>query len=118
MPRKSKNPAQLCPLLKSECIEGGCKFWTHILGKNPQTGNAVDEFDCSIRFVPILLIEGAQQSRQAGAAIESFRNEVAQGNFVARQQFERLIDAAVNARPAALPQGGERDVTPEKKRSI
>ena len=27
-------------------------------------------------MVPVLLIENAQQSRQTGAAVESFRNEV------------------------------------------
>ncbi len=28
-------------------------------------------------WLPVLLIENAQQSRQTGAAVESFRNEVA-----------------------------------------
>ena len=69
-----------CPLLKKKCIEHQCKFYVHLLGNDPQTGKGIDKFDCAMAFIPILLIEGAQQSRQAGAAIESFRNEMVQNN--------------------------------------
>jgi len=65
-----------CPLLKKNCIKHDCKFYVHLLGNDPQTGKALDKFDCAMAFIPVLLIEGAQQSRQAGAAIESFRNEM------------------------------------------
>lgn len=44
-------------------------------GKNPNTGKDIDEWGCSITWLPLLLIENANQTRQAGAAIESFRNE-------------------------------------------
>ena len=47
-----------------------------VIGKNPQTGQEVNQWDCAITWLPTLLIEGSQQTRQAGAAIESFRNEV------------------------------------------
>ena len=33
-------------------------------------------------WLPVLLIENAQQSRQTGAAVESFRNEMVEGNKV------------------------------------
>ena len=46
------------------------------MGKNPNTGLDVNEFSCAISWMPMLLIENSQQTRQAGAAIESFRNEV------------------------------------------
>lgn len=67
-----------CPLLKKDCIEHKCKFYVHLLGNDPQTGKVIDKFDCAISFLPVLLIEGAQQTRQAAAAIESFRNETVQ----------------------------------------
>ena len=73
----SKN---LCPLLKKPCIEADCKFWVHITGTNPQSGNPVDLFDCSISWLPMLLLEGTQQQRQTGAAVESFRNEMVKQN--------------------------------------
>ena len=50
------------------------------MGKNPNTGQDVNEFGCAISWLPMLLIEGSQQTRQAGSAIESFRNEMVKAN--------------------------------------
>ena len=50
------------------------------MGKNPNTGQDVNRFDCAVSWMPLLLIEGAQQTRQSGAAIESFRNEMVRLN--------------------------------------
>lgn len=65
-----------CPLIQKSCKEHKCKFYTQISGKNPNTGENINRFDCAISWLPILLIEGSQQTRQAGSAIESFRNEM------------------------------------------
>ncbi len=65
-----------CPLVGGPCIHEKCTFWVHILGKDPQTGNPVDHYDCTFKWLPVLLIENAQQVRQGAAATESFRNEV------------------------------------------
>ena len=65
-----------CPLIKKKCKEHGCKFYVQVYGKDPQTGLDINGWDCAITWLPTLLIEGSQQTRQAGAAIESFRNEV------------------------------------------
>ena len=69
-----------CPLLKKKCVEYKCRFWIQVMGKNPNTGKDVSEFDCAITWLPMLLIEGSQQTRQAGSAIESFRNEMVKLN--------------------------------------
>ena len=50
------------------------------MGKNPNTGEDVNRFDCAVSWLPMLLIEGSQQTRQAGSAIESFRNEMVKFN--------------------------------------
>jgi hypothetical protein len=50
------------------------------MGKNPNTGQEVNEWACAVRWLPMLLIEGSQQTRQTGAAIESFRNEMVKLN--------------------------------------
>ena len=50
------------------------------MGKNPQTGQDVHERNCAVTWLPMLLIEGSQQTRQAGSAIESFRNEMVKLN--------------------------------------
>lgn len=50
-------------------------WWTHVRGTHPQTGLEVDMHDCSVRWLPVLLIDNAKETRQAAAAIESSRNE-------------------------------------------
>ena len=67
-----------CPLIKKKCVEHKCKFYIQLMGKDPNTGQDVNDFDCAIAWLPMLLIEGAQQQRHTGAAIESFRNEMVQ----------------------------------------
>lgn len=81
---------KICPLLNMACLEHKCKWFIHIIGNHPQTGERKDEFDCAISWLPILLIEGSQQTRQAGAAIESFRNAMIREN----QQMQLLRDVA------------------------
>ena len=69
-----------CPLIQKKCKEHKCKFYVQITGTDPQTGVDVSRFDCAISWLPLLLIESAQQTRQSGAAIESFRNEMVRMN--------------------------------------
>ena len=68
--------SDFCPLIKKEGVEHKCKFYIQVLGKNPNTGQEVNQWDCAVSWLPMLLIEGSQQTRQAGSAIESFRNEM------------------------------------------
>ena len=45
-----------CPLIRKDCVEHKCAFYTHVMGHNPNTGQAVDEWACSIQFLPMLFI--------------------------------------------------------------
>jgi hypothetical protein len=92
-------PGTYCPLIKKDCIGIKCSWFTQVRGTNPNTGTEVDEWGCAMAWLPVLLIENAQQSRQTGAAVESFRNEV-----VAVNQQQTLLAAI--AQPPLL------DVTP------
>jgi len=78
----------------TECIEDGsikdgelvkCRFWVHVQGTNPQTGETVSNGDCAFCWTPMLLIENSQQQRQTGAAVESFRNEMVKANESSQQ---------------------------------
>lgn len=69
-----------CPLLKKDCIGLVCNWMIHLRGKNPQTGADIDEWDCSIKWLPMLLIENAKEVRHGAAATESFRNEMVKAN--------------------------------------
>ena len=70
-----------CPLNNFEpCKKFDCGWFMQLRGNDPQTGEEVDNWVCSVAMLPLLLIENSQQTRQTGAAIESFRNEVVKAN--------------------------------------
>lgn len=73
-------PGNFCPLLKKDCIGLQCSWFTQLRGQNKNTGKDVDEWGCSVAWLPVLLVENAQQNRQTGAAVESFRNEMVKSN--------------------------------------
>lgn len=60
-------------------------------GRNPNTGEDIDEWGCSITWLPLLLVENAQMSRQTGAAVESFRNEMVKANEVGQQILTQTV---------------------------
>lgn len=62
-----------------------CRFWVHILGKNPQTDENINHEDCAIAWNPTLQIEGAQMTRQASAEINEVRKAVHSGNHFLRR---------------------------------
>jgi hypothetical protein len=64
-----------CPLLKKDCIEIKCEWYTQVRGINPNTGQEVDDWQCAVNLLPVLLIENSAQQRSTSAAVESFRNE-------------------------------------------
>lgn len=68
-----------CPLGHTcEKVEGDtinrCQWYTNIKGNNPQTGEAMDKWDCAMAWQPLLLIENSQQSRAMAATFQSLRN--------------------------------------------
>lgn len=69
-----------CPLLKKDCIGLKCAWFTRVQGYDSNTGKEVDEYQCAIAWMPMLLIENSGQQRQTGAAVESFRNAMVKAN--------------------------------------
>lgn len=88
-----------CPLLNDICIEHKCRFWIHVQGMNPQSGATVDHWDCAIAWLPILLIENANEQRKTSASVHSFRNEMA------RQQGMLILKATSHPEIEAKPSG-------------
>jgi len=74
-----------CPLIKKECVGLQCAWLTKVQGTNINTGQEVEEYQCAIAWLPLLLIENSGMQRQTGAAVESFRNEMVKSNEVAQQ---------------------------------
>ncbi len=89
------DPAQkfevACPLTGKLCVDGSredfpknkagglvkCRWWQHLAGKDPQSEKMLDQFDCSIAWLPIVGVEGAQMSRQTASSVDKVSNEMA-----------------------------------------
>jgi len=91
-------PGNFCPLIKDECIGIKCAWMTQVRGVNTNTGADVDEWNCAIAWMPMLMIENSGQQRQTGAAVESFRNEMVKANEVSQQ----VLLATANINPVLL----------------
>ena len=75
-----------CPLgAQCEEIKGDtlyrCAWSVKIAGKNPNTGEEVNEWKCSMAWLPLLLIENTSKQIGTASAVESFRNAVVEENL-------------------------------------
>lgn len=98
---KKEQETDLCMFDKKPCVKERCKGWVHIRGQDPQSKAELDYFDCTMRWLPVLLMENSKETRQAAAAAESARNE-------ARKDTVALVSSLLR-RPLAL---GEVEVIP------
>lgn len=90
-------PKTNCPLDNfNPCRQLECAWFLKIRGQNPNTGEDIDNWGCSMAWLPILTIENSQMQRQTGAAVESFRNEMVKANEMSHQV---LIAAATANTP-------------------
>lgn len=75
-----------CPLDNfNPCRQLDCAWFMKIRGKDPQSEQEIEEWGCSMAWLPVLMIENSQQQRQTGAAVESFRNEMVRANEVSQR---------------------------------
>lgn len=87
-----------CPLDGFKpCRQLECAWFLKIRGTDPNTGADIDDWGCSMAWLPVLTIENSQQQRQTGAAVESFRNEMVKANEVG----QRVLLAAAGVTPQA-----------------
>lgn len=71
-----------CQTFDSSGQTSQCAWYIKLQGKNPQSGESVDEYRCSMAWQPILAIEGNGLIGGTNASIQSMRNET-----VARQNL-------------------------------
>lgn len=92
-------PGTFCPLIKKDCIQLQCSWFTQVRGTNPNTGEPVDNWSCAVSWLPVLLIENSQQQRQTGSAVESFRNEMAKNNDNFQNSLSQMMLMAMSETP-------------------
>ena len=84
-----------CPLDEFKpCRQLECAWFMKVRGNNPNTGEEIDDYGCSIAWLPVLMIENSQQQRQTGAAVESFRNEMVKANDASQQNLLVAVQLA------------------------
>jgi uncharacterized LabA/DUF88 family protein len=52
-----------------------CAWFTTLAGRNPQTGENIDEKACAIAWLPLMQVEVAQSNRGTAEAVVSLREE-------------------------------------------
>lgn len=97
------NKKIICPMMGGEeCVQDGairndelvaCRFWVTVMGEDPQTGETINNGDCAMAWMPVLMIENSKVNRETGAAIESMRNE----SVTTGQQITSALVLAANA---------------------
>ena len=91
---------QNCPLNDfNPCKQFDCAWFMKIQGKDPNSGKPLEDWGCAMAWMPVLLIENAQQSRSTGAAVESFRNEMVEANQRSQQLLLKELEDVDIASP-------------------
>ena len=80
-----------CPYSGTCCIDGvradfkdkdkvgapiKCRLWVHMYGKDPQSEDNINQWDCAHSWLPITTIETAQGTRFNAASIDKLANEM------------------------------------------
>jgi hypothetical protein len=73
-----------CPLGSTceEAVDGvikRCAWYTKMVGLDPNTGKEVDDWACSMAWMPMLQVEMSKTNRGQTEALESLRNETVKG---------------------------------------
>ena len=69
----------ICPLHKKSMEEvcHTCPLWVQIRGTDPQTGETIaEEWNCSLAWLPTLLVENSMQTRQGAASSDKVATEI------------------------------------------
>ena len=86
---------KFCPFIGKKCVEHKCALYTSIQGYNHNTGQDVNQWGCSLTFLPMLSIEIAAKENQTGAAIESLRNEFQSSNRTNQKMYMNALKTRV-----------------------
>ncbi len=68
-----------------------CPLWTKLVGQDPQSGKQVNQWNCSLAWLPMLLIENSKETRSAGSAIEDMRNKIVERQDRVASQFAQNV---------------------------
>ena len=90
MQNETERQRLACPIYKEICVKGHtksmgedadgcqthCRWWIHVVGKDPQSNKDIDLWDCSISWLPILQVETTQRIMQGTASQDKTANVI------------------------------------------
>lgn len=77
--------ATFCPLVKGNCKEHRCLWFIQLRGTDKNTGKEIDDYGCAVAWLPLLLVENANETRHAAASVDSLRNATVKGEDATRR---------------------------------
>jgi hypothetical protein len=80
----------VCEEIKGDALHR-CAWFTQLAGRNPQTGETINERACAIAWLPLMQVEVAQSNRGTAEAVVSLREET-----IRRQDEFLLIEMNKN----------------------
>jgi hypothetical protein len=81
-----------------------CPLWQQLRGRNPNTGEQIDEWSCTFKWLLPVLIDVANVGRSGAAATESFRNEMC-----IRSDRENFLQLKMHNLPLLNNNGSDND---------
>lgn len=95
-----RKEGEWCPLIRKDCVQFKCKFWTKLVGDHPQiAGQKIDEYDCAVKWIPMLMIENTKEAIGVTSSINSFRNQMVLGqNAVLQTAVKERVKEITDAR--------------------
>jgi len=72
-------PGLICPFRGKDTSKvcHTCPLWTQVRGSDPQTGREIEDWRCAMAWLPTLVLDGSQQTRQAAGSADKTATEVA-----------------------------------------
>jgi len=107
MQPEQKRYEMTCPLNGMACVNGfrsdfkpnqtghtsECRWWTHVYGKDPQTEKILDHFDCSMAWMPVVMLEVSQMSRHNTSSLDKVANSMEDIGGKIRASFGDMVNA-------------------------
>ena len=74
--KKPEKQTPLCPLIQSECVEDGCKFWMKMERRDIATGSRQEYQECLFIVQIAVLSENSMAVNRIGAGIDALKTIV------------------------------------------
>jgi hypothetical protein len=66
---------KLCPLLKEPCLQHKCQWFIRFWKPDALKGTSIEEYNCAIVWLPLLVIEGTDQQKLTTRAVEALHED-------------------------------------------